>query len=600
MLEIHCKSGKAPFANEDTFDEQFSSATIYVPKGAIGNYKTSAGWCLFNNLVEDESCLYTPDVAYSENIVFSGDTLFCNLTNDEVGQLRASVFRIGKDLNSIKNAVLSGYIDSSDGSFLNALASAYNLSSLDCTNLHSAFANRQFQGCNKLKTIIFSRYWTSTGWYLFEDCVNLENIIFPENHVNGGYTVFDGGSFRGCFSLESIEIPATVNKVKSQCFYCCNNLKKIAVKALTPPDATEDSFGNQFSVAQLIVPKGTQLSYKTAAGWTLFQNVVDSSDDVEIKEDEISENVHFADGVLYANLPYNEVGRLKATVLAKVDDLSQIKTAIISDCIDLKDANFLNALASTYSLSSIDFTELKSDFCNFAFQGCEKLESVKYSKYWSRSGWYLFEGCSALTQVEFPQENDLRTFESGTFRECSSLQKIEIPANVTSIGSQCFYLCRNLKEVNFLGTSIKSIDKGSFKGCYSLEKIMLPSSMSLVGERCFEGCPNIREIHSESTNPPVISENAFNDIYDSAKLYVPVGSREKYATAPVWKNFSSIEEDKTTKLININIETKAFSKSIYTIGGNLIYVGVDADSLKLPAGTYIVKEQNKTKKIIVR
>ena len=90
-------------------------------------------------------------------------------------------------------------------------------------------------------------------------------------------------------------------------------------------------------------------------------------------------------------------------------------------------------------------------------------------------------------------------------------------------------MCQNLKEVNFLGTSIKSIDKGAFKGCYSLERIMLPSSMLLVGERCFEGCPNIREIHSESINPPVISENAFNDIYDFAKLYVPVGSIEKYA-----------------------------------------------------------------------
>ena len=90
-------------------------------------------------------------------------------------------------------------------------------------------------------------------------------------------------------------------------------------------------------------------------------------------------------------------------------------------------------------------------------------------------------------------------------------------------------MCQNLKEVNFLGTSIKSIDKGAFKGCYSLERIMLSSSMLLVGKRCFEGCPNIREIHSESINPSVISENAFNDIYDFAKLYVPVGCIEKYA-----------------------------------------------------------------------
>jgi len=58
----------------------------------------------------------------------------------------------------------------------------------------------------------------------------------------------------------------------------------------------------------------------------------------------------------------------------------------------------------------------------------------------------------------------------------------------------------------------------------------------------FTGCTNIKEIRCESITPPDAIENTFENIYETATLYVPMGCRAKYAVAPVWKNFSNIEE----------------------------------------------------------
>ncbi len=601
LKEIHCKSGQAPLATEDTFGGQFSSATIFVPTGAILNYKTSSGWCLFKNFSEDSNYQYEIDkTKVSFNVSISNDTLTCNMPFEEEGFLRTTVLTLTEDLNSIKHVVLSGYLNQDDGSFLNALSCAYSLSSLDMTNLQTMFSGYLFQGCSKITEIKYSRYWNSTGWYLFKDCSNLKKVEFPDNYVGSGYTKFETGSFRGCSSLEDITIPSTVTSIGNQCFYLCGNLKTFILKSITPPSANEQSFGGQFNTAKLIVPKGTMMDYQTAAGWSLFTNIEESNEDIDLAQKEISENITFSDGTLFINLPMEEVGRVKATVLTKYSKLNEIKNVVISNYINNEDANFLNALASTYSLSSIDFSEMKSTFGGFAFQGCIKLSKVVYSKYWSTSGWYLFEDCSSLTNVVFPvePENDgIYLFDSGTFRGCTSLQDITIPQNVTTISSQCFYLCGSLRNVTFLGSSIKSIDKGAFEGCYSLETITLPSSMTLIGERCFEGCPSIKEVRCEAVNPPDVSASSFDDIYNSATLYVPLGSLEKYASAPVWKNFSNIKEMGSSGITS-TIGNSNDNYVVYKIDGTLVSSGKNLEQLK--KGVYIVSNAGKTKKVIVK
>lgn len=189
------------------------------------------------------------------------------------------------------------------------------------------------------------------------------------------------------------------------------------------------------------------------------------------------------------------------------------------------------------------------------------------------------------------------TFETGSFRGCTSLENITIPKYVSSIGSQCFYQCHNLKSVTFLGAFITSIDKNAFEDCYSLETTTLPSSMTLIGERCFEGCTKIKEIRCESVTPPDASENTFDSIYNTATLYVPKGCRAKYAAAPIWKNFSNIEEAEVSSVETISSSNNATNRSIFNIEGKLIYQG--NGNPNLPKGIYVINQNDQSKKIIV-
>lgn len=604
LKEIHCLSGIAPITTIDAFGDQFDTATIYVPKGATLNYKTSAGWCAFKNFVEDNTLTYEPSDIISEHVYLSNDTLYSDLAAEEAGSIKASVIKLTSDMSIIKTVVLSGYINENDASFLNALSSSFNLEVLDFTNLRSIFNSRAFQGCSKIKTITYSRYWSSTGWYLFEDCSSLRNVVFPDNYIDNGITEFTTGTFRGCSSLEEITIPKTVQNIGSQCFYICNALKTIKVKAVNPPVAGESSFGGQMDYAKLIVPKGTITDYKTSAGWNLFNNIEEDDEDTAIAEKELSDNVSVSEGVLYCNMSMSEVGRLKATVLSKYPDVNSITKAVISGYINTEDSNFLNALASTYNLADIDFTSLYSSFGSFAFQGCTKLSSVKYSQYWNSTGWYLFEDCTNLSDVQFPTTSEgdgITTFETGSFRGCSSLEEILIPANVTTIGSQCFYLCYNLKKVQFLGNAIKSIDKGAFESCYSLETLIMPSSMTLIGERCFEGCTNIKEIHCDSQTPPEVAESSFEDIYSSAVLYVPQGCKAKYSAAPVWKNFLSIVESAPTAIENVQLGADSNLIDMINLNGMSVNQGVVGGKVgNLSNGIYIFKSTNSTNKVVVK
>lgn len=221
LKEIHCLSGVAPIATEDTYGNQFESAIIYVPTGAISNYKTTSGWCMFSNYEEDPKLSYIGKLDLkSDNVSLKNDTLYCNLTSEEIGNLRAYVLGRASDLGSIKHAVLSGYLGDADFSFLAALASAYQLSSLDMTNLQSTYSY-SFQGCSQLKEVKYSRYWNSTGFLLFEDCNCITKVEFPTNIIGGGYLKFSSGSFRDCVSLEKIRIPSTVQSLGIQCFAAC-------------------------------------------------------------------------------------------------------------------------------------------------------------------------------------------------------------------------------------------------------------------------------------------------------------------------------------------------------------------------------------------
>lgn len=82
----------------------------------------------------------------------------------------------------------------------------------------------------------------------------------------------------------------------------------------------------------------------------------------------------------------------------------------------------------------------------------------------------------------------------------SSLEEIDIPANIQEIGAACFAGCARLRECRIEPSApIREIPRGCFTLCSSLKDVYLPDSIQDIGYLAFDGCPDTIKIHKKRT-----------------------------------------------------------------------------------------------------
>lgn len=125
------------------------------------------------------------------------------------------------------------------------------------------YGNQAFMGCTSLKSIEISKYvkyssipfvaiHNGIGESLFEGCVALKEVIFPDGCENTFY--IGKNAFKGCAALQSIDLPATCTQLDESAFDGC-----IAIKTLNVPVAVTSIGKNAFNgwtAAQTIIMKG--------------------------------------------------------------------------------------------------------------------------------------------------------------------------------------------------------------------------------------------------------------------------------------------------------------------------------------------------------
>ena len=143
--------------------------------------------------------------------------------------------------------------------------------------------------------------------------------------------------------------------------------------------------------------------------------------------------------------------------------------------------------------------------------------------------------------------------------------KVEIPATVnglpvTEVDGLAMYACYYLKEL-VIGDNVKICGHEAFGASINLCNVTLPvADVEFTHNWMFNCDRGIREIHCRSSIPYVVEEGIFNGAvdYDKCILYVPVGTKQAYRNAEVWKYFTHIvEEYVSTSISNINVEKKS-------------------------------------------
>lgn len=125
------------------------------------------------------------------------------------------------------------------------------------------YGNKAFMGCTSLKSIEISKYVKTSsipfiaifygiGESLFEGCVALKEVIFPDGLESTFY--IGKNAFKGCAALQSINLPATCTQLCESAFDGC-----IAIKTLNVPVAVTNIGKNAFNgwtAAQTIIMEG--------------------------------------------------------------------------------------------------------------------------------------------------------------------------------------------------------------------------------------------------------------------------------------------------------------------------------------------------------
>jgi len=147
---------------------------------------------------------------------------------------------------------------------------------------------------------------------------------------------------------------------------------------------------------------------------------------------------------------------------------------------------------------------------------------------------------------------------------CTGLTSINIPSNLSSMGSSAFCGCSGLKSIN-IPTVITYLGRNTFTGCSGLTTITIPSNISSIGDSVFQWCKGLTSIYA--CRPIPVHFPTYSDVFDGVSkyciLYVPKGSIDAYWSASQWKDFVTIVE-MTTALPTLKDENISLYPSLVT------------------------------------
>ena len=132
-----------------------------------------------------------------------------------------------------------------------------------------------------------------------------------------------------------------------------------------------------------------------------------------------------------------------------------------------------------------------------------------------------------------------------TFRDCTSLTTIEIPASVETIERGAFSGCTSLQTVTFeKGSKLKTISNGAFSYCWALTTVDMSACTQVteISGSAFSAGPKLQLFKIGTRTPPSFEDRYIGGIYSYSVLKVPAGCVDAYKKAKGWNEFTTISE----------------------------------------------------------
>ncbi|CAJ1955924.1 unnamed protein product [Cylindrotheca closterium] len=154
-----------------------------------------------------------------------------------------------------------------------------------------------------------------------------------------------------------------------------------------------------------------------------------------------------------------------------------------------------DAFRSWSRLESVVISSLVMDVGMSAFAECNCLKEVEMmSCTMVRIGASAFDGCPSLQTVRFYETCSLVELRDRTFKNCTALKELQLPAGLKTIMDHCFLNCTSLGQMD-LPKGLVELGGSSFMGCTTLKGIDIPGSVVRICELTFCGCCSLKSVN---------------------------------------------------------------------------------------------------------
>ena len=146
------------------------------------------------------------------------------------------------------------------------------------------------------------------------------------------------------------------------------------------------------------------------------------------------------------------------------------------------------------SMTSLTINDAATSIGDRAFQQCTELETVKLGEHITTIGEYAFWDCELLDNVTIP--DSVTSIGDSAFGLCYQLKTLKLGKNIETIGDDnfvgvydgVFYYCYRLSKIT-IPEKVKTIELNTFKGCSGLTSITLPAGLTSFKDS-LDDCPD--------------------------------------------------------------------------------------------------------------
>ena len=399
--------------------------------------------------------------------------------------------------------------------------------------LVTSIGNYAFYSCSSLASVDMPSV-TNIDIYAFQACSSLTSVDMPLVTSIGDY------AFSAC-PIANLSLPTTLTSIGNECF---TETQEITLAATTPAALGTSVFGRN---AVIRVPESAVNDYRTAAGWSNYENqILSMSDitdyDVTVTAQEKESGLH--NMITEDNL--SKVVSLKVTGTINGYDIMVIRNKMPNlHYLDLTDATIV---ANNYYYYLNCYTK-DNVIGAFMFYDLEKFISVKLPKNATLIELKALGNCTNLAEVVLPVK--LERIEGAAFINCKNVTNVDLPPTLKTIGNDAFCGC-SLKKISLPG--VESIGGSAFE-CSTLAEVRIPSTLKSIGDNAFR-CEKLKKVYTYTVEPINIGQNTFDKTtYETGSLYIPKQSKNNYYWNTQWSQFAKLEEfDEPYKYFYLNKE----------------------------------------------